>query len=426
MNLQTPEGKDYLTVDAPIDDERKICCISFLGPNGQQRCNLIKFNLRGAFDTIEETDPFCNYLNRQRKRSKDNNRRADIYKIPMGVWVPWYPYKDQPENALNELNMLIKSIKVRQIKERIDYTKEAETRANIARKEGKRGLETMVIDEDEALQAKEENKALQAKEENKALQAKEENKALQAKEENKALRAKEEIDNEVLQAKEEIDNEALQAKEEIVESFNDKIKRDKEEIEEENKKQRKIQEEVREKLVQLTEIKKINRREKKQKEHIKNQPKGLSLKHDKPISGQKWVCVSFASSEDEDDMGVKGVKIRGVYENFEQAKERGTFLQTVDTYFDVITCPVGHWLDFNPNPDDIEDQVYDRDELNDFYKTKKAHAKKSKNLLSRVEAEEQDKILRESLEKDIERLTKNDTILDDDIILEDDEPEAQN
>ena len=46
------------------------------------------------------------------------------------------------------------------------------------------------------------------------------------------------------------------------------------------------------------------------------------LKEDEPIPGQKFVCLSFVSPEGIRNCSVRGVKVRGVFSTYDEAKER--------------------------------------------------------------------------------------------------------
>ena len=166
------------------------------------------------------------------------------------------------------------------------------------------------------------------------------------------------------------------------------------------------------------------------------------LDEDRPIPGQKYVCLSFVSPEkilddkklfnlyqfmksgkantelkfekfqeeyrnyceDEEDAlqsefdtisdfqtSVRGVKIRGVYDNERAAKIRAQVLQKMDNPFHVFIGQVGFWLPWDPSANKIEEQEYLEENLNKlvkeynknqvkkdmFYEEKKAEQKKA-------------------------------------------------
>jgi hypothetical protein len=65
---------------------------------------------------------------------------------------------------------------------------------------------------------------------------------------------------------------------------------------------------------------------------------------------------------------VRGLKVRGVYNTMEEARVRSKVLQRLDKSHHVFVAPVGYWLPWDPNADQIEDQEYQEDQLNDLMK----------------------------------------------------------
>lgn len=61
---------------------------------------------------------------------------------------------------------------------------------------------------------------------------------------------------------------------------------------------------------------------------------------------------------------MRGIKVRGVFNTYEQAQKRSEILQKMDKNFNVYIGQVGYWLPWDPNPDNIEDQEYMNDKLN--------------------------------------------------------------
>ncbi len=104
------------------------------------------------------------------------------------------------------------------------------------------------------------------------------------------------------------------------------------------------------------------------------------LKEDKPIPGQLWVCMSFLSPEGIKNCSVRGLKIRGVFGTRQEADERANELQKIDSDFHVFVGEVGKWLPWDPDPNDVADQVYQEKELNDLMKGYKENLEKSKKM----------------------------------------------
>jgi len=103
------------------------------------------------------------------------------------------------------------------------------------------------------------------------------------------------------------------------------------------------------------------------------------LSEDKPIQGQQFVCISFLSPEGIKNCSMRGLKIRGVYPSYEEAKKRADDLQHIDPDFDVFVGEVGKWLPWDSDPNNAEDQVYREKELQDLMCKYKENLKKVKD-----------------------------------------------
>jgi hypothetical protein len=85
---------------------------------------------------------------------------------------------------------------------------------------------------------------------------------------------------------------------------------------------------------------------------------------------------SIKSSEVEADFhrennfttSIRGIKIRGVFDTIEEAKNRCEFLKKIDNKFDIFIGQVGCWCPFSPNPNDLENQEYSETQLNTLMK----------------------------------------------------------
>jgi hypothetical protein len=82
------------------------------------------------------------------------------------------------------------------------------------------------------------------------------------------------------------------------------------------------------------------------------------LDEDKPIHGQKFLCISFISPEGLMNCKTRGFKLRGVYETLDEAKEASKKFQKQDKYFDVYVAEVGKWCPWDPTPQQIKETVY--------------------------------------------------------------------
>jgi len=65
---------------------------------------------------------------------------------------------------------------------------------------------------------------------------------------------------------------------------------------------------------------------------------------------------------------ISGVKVRGVFDTYEQAKNRSEFLHKKDKNHNIFIGSVGCWCPFSPNPDDLQDQEYSETQLNTLMK----------------------------------------------------------
>jgi len=92
------------------------------------------------------------------------------------------------------------------------------------------------------------------------------------------------------------------------------------------------------------------------------------LDEDKPLNRQNYFCVSFLSPEGIKNCSMRGLKIRGVYENKQDADKRAEELRNVDPYFHVFVGEVGKWLPWDPDVNTVEDNKYAEQELNDLMK----------------------------------------------------------
>ncbi len=104
------------------------------------------------------------------------------------------------------------------------------------------------------------------------------------------------------------------------------------------------------------------------------------LTEDKPIPGQLWVCISFLSPEGIKNCSVRGLKVRGVFGTRQEADQRAEELQKIDSDFHVFVGEMGKWLPWDPDPNDVQDQIYQEKELNDLMKGYKDNLEKSKKM----------------------------------------------
>jgi hypothetical protein len=102
---------DYLNEDLQISGQN-YCLISFVSPEGSQKCDVNGIKVRGVFDTVDEA-------NRKADELRTVDPDFDIYVASVGKWLPWFPDpKKVPSVEYQEpqLNELVKGHRENQIK----------------------------------------------------------------------------------------------------------------------------------------------------------------------------------------------------------------------------------------------------------------------------------------------------------------------
>merc|ERR1711865_582410 len=62
------------------------------------------------------------------------------------------------------------------------------------------------------------------------------------------------------------------------------------------------------------------------------------------------------------------MKVRGIYDTLKKAKYRAQKLQNTDKNFNVFVGQVGYWLPWDPDPNQMKDQEFMNDKLNELMK----------------------------------------------------------
>ena len=65
---------------------------------------------------------------------------------------------------------------------------------------------------------------------------------------------------------------------------------------------------------------------------------------------------------------MRGVKVRGVYGNPKEAEIKAKKLQSKDKYHNIFLGEVGKWTPWDPSPNEVKDQEYNNDQLNNLMK----------------------------------------------------------
>jgi hypothetical protein len=123
---------------------------------------------------------------------------------------------------------------------------------------------------------------------------------------------------------------------------------------------------------------------------------------------EKEITAEFTS---EHDIGtsIRGLKIRGVYEDLQHAKMRGKHCRdNIEEAINTYVMPVGRWCPLDVNPDGIKDQDYMVEQLNEMMtkynenvEQKNAFFEKHKATLIETGAEEREKTIRSQLKEQI-------------------------
>jgi hypothetical protein len=125
------------------------------------------------------------------------------------------------------------------------------------------------------------------------------------------------------------------------------------------------------------------------------------LKHS--VSEQKYVCLSFLDPENVKNCNVRGLKVRGVFDDMKSATEHAKKLQSEDPLFHIFVGEVGKWLPFNPDADAIKDQNYYEDGLQSLMKNHIENREKAKQM----EKQRKDDMLKSSAVKLSDEKKKN-------------------
>jgi len=85
---------------------------------------------------------------------------------------------------------------------------------------------------------------------------------------------------------------------------------------------------------------------------------------------EKWFAINHQRLEDDFhkqanfQTTMHGLKVRGVFPSEDMAKAKAKALHKKDPWFSVFVAPVGQWLPWDPDPDDVPNSEYQNDDLN--------------------------------------------------------------
>ena len=188
---------------------------------------------------------------------------------------------------------------------------------------------------------------------------------------------------------------------------------------------------------------------------VETEKKEDFLEVDKPIPGQNFVCLSFVSPEkvlaskerfkshqfltsflkekfsmtteqwteeyenyisqndkrleeefleqNKFQTTVRGVKVRGVFDTYREAEVRSKVLQRMDRSFHVFVGQVGYWLPWDPDANEIENQEYLENELNNLVHKYKENEHQRDNYYSQQVRDRKQKAIEENEKKRAEQ-----------------------
>ena len=97
------------------------------------------------------------------------------------------------------------------------------------------------------------------------------------------------------------------------------------------------------------------------------------------IDDQNWAVISIVGT----DILGRALKVKGFYETEDEARAKAVMLTDVDNTFDNYVVECYRWLRADISPDEINDQVYDNEELNNMNKEHKSQKNKALQTLSK-------------------------------------------
>ena len=101
---------------------------------------------------------------------------------------------------------------------------------------------------------------------------------------------------------------------------------------------------------------------------------------------------------------MRGLKVRGVYDNMSQAKIKAKQLQSRDKNFHVFIGQVGYWLPWDPQADNMDDQEFMNHQLNDMMKQYKDNNVYKDEIYEEMKTAKIDKARKEVLDHEKDKL----------------------
>jgi hypothetical protein len=144
----------------------------------------------------------------------------------------------------------------------------------------------------------------------------------------------------------------------------------------------------------------LKNKELTQEQILKNHDSLLNISQDKLLENYETYLYNNGKELEQQfheknnfKTSVRGVKVRGVYNTHREASIRAKVLQRLDKNFNVYVGQVGYWLPWDPDPDQIEDNKYQNDELNEIVgKYQENEAKRDVYYTDRTRQRQQDAV----------------------------------
>lgn len=92
---------------------------------------------------------------------------------------------------------------------------------------------------------------------------------------------------------------------------------------------------------------------------------------------------------------MRGVKVRGTYDTYKEAKVRAEVLRRRDPSFNVFVGQVGYWLPWDPECHEVPEQEYQENQLNELVKKYKENLNNRDSLYDQVKNEKIEKAKKE-------------------------------
>lgn len=121
------------------------------------------------------------------------------------------------------------------------------------------------------------------------------------------------------------------------------------------------------------------------------------------VPGQLYACVSFVSPMSRQKADQCAMKIRGVFATEDEAGAHAKRIQKYETLsVDVFVCPLYKWLVIPPNTDEIQDQHYQEEFLENLMTNYRDSQEKAKQHFF----ERKKKVVEEGLDAHLEESEK--------------------